>query len=265
MNIDFPRGVSKQTRLHRVPARLFSGGREVNPQRIVDWLASGARAASQQPVLWLSVLLACADFATLQGFLPLLSALAVLLIPFVVGGLMFVQDGASKEQPVSLRETFAALARRSNALWVIGLYGAAIVALGYVVLLAAFHVSLNASVTASGAHNLSIAYDGGHGVRGALESLLGVSIFAIAIASTCFAPALVMLHDMTPHDAMISSAGGAARNWPVMMTYFAALTVAVLFATMAPLMLRALVLTPLLVAVPLLSIYGAYRDVFVDR
>jgi hypothetical protein len=49
------------------------------------------------------------------------------------------------------------------------------------------------------------------------------------------------------------------------MTYFATLTVTVLFASMVPLTLRALLLTPLLTAVPLLSIYGAYRDVFVGR
>src|SRR5271165_3895580 len=98
MNIDYPSDVSKETRLHRVPALPFSGGREVDPLRIAEWLVSGVRAASQQPVLWLSVLLVCADFATLLGFLPLLRPLAVLLAPLVMGGLMFVQDGASKGQ-----------------------------------------------------------------------------------------------------------------------------------------------------------------------
>ena len=265
MNIDFPSDASKQARLHRVSELPFSGGREVNPLRIADWLVSGVRAMSVQPVLWLSVLLACADFATLLGFVPLLGLLALLLAPLVVGGLMFVQDGAAKGQPVSLRETFVVLVRRSNALCLIGLYGAAIVAIGYVVLLATFHVSLNASVTASGVHNVSISYGGDHGVRGALESLLGVSIFAVAIASACFAPALVILHNMTPHGAMLASLSGAARNWPVMVMYFAAMTVAVLFAPVVPLILRALVLMPLLTAVPLLSIYGAYRDVFLGR
>jgi hypothetical protein len=265
MNIDFPSDVSKQTRLHRLSGLPFSGGREVNPLHISDWLRSGVRVASMQPVLWLSVLLVCADLATLLGFVPQLYPVAVLLAPLVMGGLMFVQDGASKGQPMSLRETFAALIRRSNALCLIGLYGAAIVAIGYVVLLATFHLSLNVSVTASGVHNVSISFGGDHGVRGALESLLGVSIFAVAIASVCFAPALVILHNMTPHGAMLASLNGAARNWPVMVMYFAAMTVAVLFAPMVPLMLRALVLTPLLTALPLLSIYGAYRDVFLGR
>ena len=264
MSIHYSSGVSKQTRLHRVLALPFSGRREVNPLRIADWLMSGLRAAGVQPVLWLSVLLVCADVATALGFLPLLRPLAVLLAPLVVGGLMVVQNGASQGQPVSLRETFAALAQRSNALCVIGLYGAAIVAIGYVVLLATFHVSLNVSVSAGGVQNLSISYSE-HGARAALEDLLGESIVAIAIAATCFAPALVMLHDMTPHRAMIASVRGVARNWPVTITYFATLTVAVLLASMAPLALRALVLTPLLMAAALLSIYGAYRDIFVGR
>jgi hypothetical protein len=265
MNFDYPGDVSRQARLHRVSALLFSGGREVNPLHIAGWLMGGARAMSMQPVLWLGVLLVCADFATMLGLLPLLQPLAVVSAPFVFGGLMFVQDGASKGQLVSLRETFAALAWRSNALCMIGLYGAAIVATGYVILLATFHVSLDVSVTADGAHNFLISYVGDHGARSALEATLGASVYAIAIAATCFAPALVMLHDMGPHRAMIASVSGVIRNWPVTLTYFATLTVAMLLASMVPLALRALVLTPLLMAVPLLSIYGAYRDVFVGR
>ncbi|RFU47732.1 BPSS1780 family membrane protein [Paraburkholderia sp. DHOC27] len=265
MNTEYLRDVSKGSRLHQVPVLPFAGGREVNPLHIVEWLASGCRALAQQPVLWLSVLLISADCATLFGMLPLLRPLAVLLAPVVVGALMVAQDAASKGETVSLRELLATLGRRSNALCVIGLYGAAIVAIGYVVLLATFHVSLQSSVTASGQHFVSIVYGGEQGVRGVLESLLGASIFAVAIASACFAPALVMLHDMTPHDAMLESLSGAARNWPATLVYFVIVTVAVLLAPMVPLALRALVLTPVLTAVPLLSLYGAYRDVFIGR
>lgn len=265
MSINCPSDVSKQSRLHGVPALPFSGVTEVNPLRMADWLMSGVRALSLQPVLWLSVLLVCADFVTLLGFLPLLHLLAVLLAPFVVGGLMFVQEGAGQGQLVSLRDTSSALARRSNALCMIGLYGTAIVAIGHVVLLATFHVALNVSVTADGVHNVLISYGGGHGVRGPLEGLLGASVSVIAISASCFAPALVMLHDMNPHRAMLASLSGVVRNWPVTVMYFAALTVAVLMAPMIPPALRALVLTPLLMAVPLLSIYGAYQDMFAGR
>jgi hypothetical protein len=265
MNTEYLQNVSKGTRFHRTPALPYAGGREVSPAHVVEWFMSGYRAACQQPVLWLSVLLIGADFATLLGMLPLLRPLAVLLAPLAVGALMYVQDGARKGEPATWQQMFAALARRSNALCVIGLYGAALVALGYVVLLATFHVSLQSTVLASGQHSVSIIYGGDHGVRGVLEALLGAAVFAVALASACFAPALVMLHDMTPHDAMLESLSGALRNWPVMLLAFVVTTLAVLFAPMVPLALRALVVTPLLTAVPLLSVYGAYRDVFIGR
>lgn len=265
MNIDYPSSVSKETRLHSVPSLPFPGGREVNPLHMFKWIAAGWRAARMQPVLWLSMALVCADFATLLGLLPLLRPLAVLLAPLVVGGLMFAQDNASKDQPVSIRDMFAAISRRSNALCVIGLYATTIVAIGYVVMLATFHASLTASVTANGVHSLSISYGGDQGALGAVESLLGASIYAVAMAAACFAPALVMLHDMTPHDAMIASLNGALRNWLVTLGCFAVMTLAVLFVPMVPLALRALVLTPVLTAVPLLAIYGAYRDVFIGK
>ncbi|MGH8782704.1 BPSS1780 family membrane protein [Paraburkholderia sp.] len=265
MNIDYPSAVSRETRTHSTPALRFPAGHEVSPLRLFAWLAAGWRAASMQPVLWLSIVLLCADFATLLGFLPLLRPLAVLLAPLAVGALMFVQEGASRDEPVSFREMWMAIRRRSNALCMIGLYAAAIVAIGYVVMLAIFNVSLMASTTADGVHNLSISYGGAPGLRGTLEAMCGASIYAVAVAAACFAPALVTLHNMTPLDAMIASLGGALRNWPLTLGGFLVMTLVVLFMPTMPLAVRALVLTPLLTALPLLAIYGAYRDVFVGK
>lgn len=265
MNIDSQSAVSRETHLRSALALRFPAGHEVDPLRFRVWLAAGWHAAGMQPVLWLSIALVCADFATLLSVLPLLRPLAVLLAPLVIGALMVVQEGASRNEPVSFRDLCTAIVRRSNALCVIGLYTAAIVAIGYVVLLATFHVSVMASVTASGVHSLSISYGGARGTRGALEAMSGASIYAVAVAATCFAPALVMLHDMKPLDAMIASFSGAARNWRVMLGCFLLMTLAVLFMPVAPLAVRALVLTPGLTALPLLAIYGAYCDVFVGK
>lgn len=265
MNIDYPSAVSRESRPHSAPALRFPSGREVSPLRFFSWLTAGWRAVSLQPVLWLSIVLLCADFITLLGFLPLLRPLAVFLAPLMVGALMVVQEGSSRDEPVSLRNLCAAIGRSSNALCVIGLYAAVIVAIGYVVMLAIFNVSLMASTTANGVHNLSISYGGASGLRGTLEAMSGVSIYAIAVAAACFAPALVILHNMTPLDAMIASLSGTLRNWPLTLGCFAAVIAAVLFMPMMPLAVRAFVVTPLLTALPLLAIHGAYRDVFAGK
>jgi hypothetical protein len=263
MSIDYSSVVSRETRFHSAPALRYPTGREVSPLRFFAWLLAGWRAASMQPVLWLGMVLLCADFTTVLGLLPLLRPLAVLLAPLVVGALMVVQEGASRNEPVSFRDMCAAITRRSNALCVIGLYATAIVAIGYVVVLVTFKVSLMASVTADGVHNLSISYGGAPGLRGSLEALCGASIYAIAAVATCFAPALVVLHDMKPLDAMIASLSGALRNWRVTLGSLLLMMVAVLFMPAMPFAVRAFVLTPVLTALVLLAIYGGYRDVFV--
>lgn len=265
MNIDYPSTVSRESRIHGTPALRFPAGHEVSPLRMTEWIAAGWRAASMQPVLWLGIALLCADFVTLLALLPLLRPLAALLAPLLVGALMVVQEGACRNEPVSFRNMCAAIARHSNALCVIGLYAMAIVAIGYVVVLATFNVSLTTSVTANGVHSLSISYGGVPGIRGTLEAMCGASIYAIAVAAACFAPALVILHGITPLDAMIASLSGALRNWPVTLGGLVLVILAVFLTPMMPFAMRAFVTTPVLTALPLLAIYGAYRDIFVGH
>lgn len=262
MNIDYPSHISREAHLRHGVLQPLNSENRVDITRVIAWFTSGLRAAQRQPVLWLSAILLCADFMTAARLLPVLRPLAVLLAPFFIGGGIVIQHTASNGQPLPLRKVLGTLAQKGNALCVIGLYGAAMVAIGHVIVLAASHVSLDASVTASGARSLSLSYGNDNGSQGIVGSLLCAWIFAAAIASTCFAPALVLLDDVSPQEATIASLHGAVRNWRVLMTCFAALTIVVLSAPFIPLPLRAFVLTPLLVAVPLLSLYGAYRDVF---
>ncbi len=265
MNIDYTSIASRDGRLRSASAVRFPTGREVSPLRAWSWLVAGWRAAIEQPVLWLSVVLLCADFITLTSLLPLLKPLAVLLAPLMVAVLMVVQDGAGRDEPVSLRDACVAIGRRSNALCLVGLYAAIIVAVGYFAMLATFNVSMMSSVAANGVHNVSISYGGASGLRGTLEAIFGASVYVIAVAAACFAPALVMLHEMTPFDAMTASLGGALRNWQVTLGCLILATLAVLFTPVMSFALRAFVLTPALTALPLLMIYGAYRDVFVGK
>jgi hypothetical protein len=243
----------------RTPQSLYLDGRKVNAASIASWVTSGWRAARTQPLLWLTVMVASAGFATLIFVLPLLRPLAVLLAPLIVGALMVAQERLRIGKPVSTGEVVAAVVQHRNALFAIGLYSAAIMAIGYVFLVATLNLSLLASVMATGVHSLSITYGGDDGVRGALESMVITPIFIIAMASAWFAPALVMLHEVAPFDAMTASLNGVARNWPTALVYFVAMTGAVWLAPQVPLRASALVLIPLL----LLSIYGGYRDLFV--
>lgn len=262
MNTKSVHSASKKTAHHRVRASSLSHETQVSPLRVVDWLASGCHAVVQQPVLWLSILLTSADVATFAGMSPAVLPLTVFLAPMVVGALIFMQSAMSAGAPVSARETVAAVSRRTSAMCALGFYGAAIVAFGHVILLAAFHVWLQSTVTASGRHVMSIIYRSNHRVTDTLESLLGAWIFVVTLSATWFAPALVILQDMAPRDAILESVRGAARNWWATLVYSVLATTVGLVLPIVPLVLRTLVLTPLLIGVPLMSLHGAYCDIF---
>ncbi|QCP47948.1 hypothetical protein FAZ95_01385 [Trinickia violacea] len=265
MNTDCLNSASPVVRLQRAPALRYPEGQEVGAIAVVKWLASGFQAARVQPVMWLAAILGCADFATLLHLFPMFRPVAVLLAPLVIGALVFAQARARTGEPATLSEVLKAVAQHRNALIAIGLTSAAIVVAGYAILFATLHVSMKAAAMANGTHGLLIAYVGGQDWRGVMGSMAGVPIFALALAAAWFAPALAMLHDMTPLDAIAASIKGVLRNWPMALVYLIALTLAAWVAPMMHLTAFALVVTPALAALMLLSMYGGYRDVFVGR
>lgn len=260
MNSHYLTDVSKV--LHRRSALppVHLEGPQLDAMYIMDWLDLGWRSVRRQPLLWLAAMFVCATFATACKFVPIVRPLIVLVAPFVVGALMVAQERVRIGRPASAGDICAALGRHHNALLSIGLASAAIVVVGYVLLVAALNVSSVESMLTNGTHHVSITY-GGTGVRGIVATLVAVPIFTIALASAWFAPALVVLRNVAPLEAMAASLHGAARNWKTTLIYVVAVADAVLLAHRIPLFASALVLTPLM----LMSIYGGYRDLFASR
>lgn len=257
MNLHYLTDVSKVTHRRPAPAPVHLDGLQFDAMYVMDWLELGWRAVRAQPLLWFAAMLVCAAFSFACKLAPLVRPLIVLIAPLVVGALMVAQERVRIGRPASLREIGAAVNRHHNALLAIGLASGAIIVLGYVLAIAALHTSFVQSVVVNGEHHLSIRY-GGDGVRGIVATLVAVPVFTVALGAAWFAPALVVLRDVSPLDAMVASLHGVARNWRTTLIYVVALTDAVLLAPHIPLIASALMLTPLM----LLSIYGGYRDLY---
>jgi hypothetical protein len=259
MKLDYPAQALKRNARHAVSDAIERDGRTVSAGRLVNWILAGGRAVLAQPTLWMAVFALCACLLMLFKALPLLRPLVALAAPLIAGGLIYAQARIAHDDPASIGEVLAAVGAKSNALLAVGLMSGAVVAIGYLFMIAAMNLSLLASIMTTGVRSVSISYGGDAGMRGAIESLVSAPIFTIAIGAAWFAPALVMLHDVAPLEAMMASLNGAARNWGASAFFVVLLTGACLLAPALPLFVSALVLTPLM----LLSIYGAYRDVFV--
>lgn len=261
MKLDYPAHAQAHRTDRSMPDDVDPNGRPVTTSRIAQWLIGGTKAVFAQPTLWAALFALCASLLMLFRALPLLRPLVVLAAPLVAGALAYAQEQLRRGEPASFGEIFRAVRAKSNALLAIGLMSGAIVAIGYVVVIAAMNLSLLASIMTTGVRAMSISYGGDTGVSGMLESLVNAPMFTIAIGAAWFAPSLVMLHDVAPLEAMKASLNGAARNWSVAACYLVVLLGAVLLAPALPLFVSALIATPLM----LLTFYGAYRDVFAKR
>jgi len=257
MSLHYLADVSKTTQRRPAPVPARLDGLQLDAMFILDWLETGWRAARAQPLLWLGTFLACAAFAVACKHLPLLRPMIVLIAPLVVGGLMSAQERVRIGRPARVGDIVAAVAHHYYALLAIGLSSAALIVIGYVLTAIVVDASVLKSFVTSGAHHLSISY-GGTGLRGTIATLVALPIFTVALAAAWFAPALVVLRDVAPLDAMGASLHGTIRNWRTTLIYVVAVADAVLLAHKVPLLASSLVLL-----VPmLLTIYGGYRDLF---
>ncbi|MFM0190424.1 BPSS1780 family membrane protein [Paraburkholderia nemoris] len=262
MNMHYSGGTAVPA--HRQPASglRYPDGRVVSVENVAGWLAEGVRIARANPVLWLVAILGCADFVTLFELAPPLRVLAVLVGPVLAAGLVLMQERASNARPWSIRETIEAVNVHRNALIMIGQCGAAVAYAGHLIAFVAFHVSMKTSVAPNGVHDLTIVYGAHNGTGNALEPVLNMLAYALAASLVWFAPALVVLNNVSPLNAMAASVRAVARNWRVASVFGIAIAVDVWLATFAPLILRGLLVTPLVCALIVLSMYGAYRGIF---
>ncbi|MFM0042920.1 BPSS1780 family membrane protein [Paraburkholderia sediminicola] len=262
MNMHYSGGTAVPARPQHASGLRYPDSRVVSLQSVAGWLSDGFRIARANPVLWLVAILGCADFATLFELAPPLRVLAVLVVPILAAGLVLMQERSSNARPWSIRETVEAVSVHRNALITIGLCGAAVACAGQLISFAAFHVSMKASVTPNGMHDLTIVYGTRNGTGNALEPVLDMLAYAVAASLVWFAPTLVVLNNVSPLSAMAASLRAVVRNWRVASVYGIVAAGDVLLANSAPLLLRGLVVMPLISALIVLSMYGGYRGIF---
>jgi len=235
--------------------------RSASVTRIWAWLAYGFSLACAQPLMWLATILASADLATALELAAPFQLLAALLLAVLCGAIVLTPAGNNGAQRQPFSSTLAALMRHRDALFTVGLAGAAIVAAGYLLSFVLLHVKLTASMMPSGAHSLSIIFGHANDRTAALCPVLHAIAFAVAIAAVWFAPALVVLRQRPPLEAMMTSLRAVFHNGPVALVYAALLAADALLVPVASMPIRALVLTPLISALILLSMHGSYRDI----
>ena len=214
-------------------------------------LSEGWGLFKQAPAIWIAMTVIAGIAFIAIGLVPMLGQLdSPLLSVIVAGGIMLGCRALDRGEPLTIAHLFAGFQSHLSPLLVIG----ALYLAGMFVI-----VFIAAAFTGGAAFAL---WRGGPDVGTAIGSVLLVILIVLLLMipllmALWFAPALVVLHDVAPVEAMKRSVRACLRNLLAFLVYGLVAFILGVFASI-PFALGWLVLLPVLAA----SAYASYRDIF---
>lgn len=235
---------------------LIPNGRRVPAGNGVQWLRAAMRLYFQRPWKWIGVLLLLIIVSAVASIIPLSNLLNSLLWPVVCGGLVYAINVQRQTGSFTIANVFAGFGPRFVSLAIVG----AVMLLMVPVMYLTFLVFVGSDVATAMLLGDTEGIDPMRLIgREFWIAMFLYMLFALPIgAATYFAPALIMLHDAKPGEAMKMSFIGAIKNilpglvfWLVMMLF--------IIVSILPVGLGLLISIP----VAVITIYTVYRDIFV--
>jgi uncharacterized membrane protein len=221
------------------------------------WIASGWRLFTRAPLMWILSLLIVLVAAVVMNFVPILGGIAFQVLNAVIAA-GFTVACRSLEQggEFELEHLFAGFKIRFGSLVIVGLLFLA-GSIAIFLVFAAFlgFTILGAVLTGDSQAIVATVMKSFFGL--ALGGLVALALWVPLIAAFWFAPALVVMHDVRPLEAMKQSFIGSFRNFMPFLVYSIVMLVFAVIAAI-PFGLGYLAWVPLAIA----STYAAYRAIF---
>jgi uncharacterized membrane protein len=223
------------------------------------WIAQGWRLFAKAPVMWVISIVLLFIVAIALSFIPIIGQVAFqLLTPVFGAGYVIACRSLETGGEFELEHLLAGFRLRFGNLVVVGL----LTMLGWIAILLVFAAFVGFSIITAmltgGAENVLSAVAAST-LTILLGTLVATALSVPLMAAFWFAPALVVMHDLSPMSAMKASFFGCMRNilpflvYGIIMTIFA-------FIAVIPFGLGFLVWLPLVVT----STYAAYRGIFTE-
>lgn len=252
-----PYPVGEQTTTAPPPADALIP-RSVDAGRGLGWIGDGFGYFKRSPGAWIVMVLIAGLIMIALGMIPLLGMLAIsVLSPLFVGGMMQACRKQDAGGGAEVGDLFAGFSSHGGPLAIVGL----------LYLVGLILVSVLAGVLSAVLMGASMGFAGMAGGEGAAMGAMGIGmvlVYLIALAISLplimaiwFAPALVVLEEVAPLEAMKLSFRGCLKNIVPFLVYG---VISMVISTLAalPLMLGFLVWGPVVVA----SAYVGYKDIY---
>ena len=240
-----------------VPGSFTPGGRPRPAGNGWTWIADGWRMFMKAPGIWIAVVVVMMVIALAANFIPLVGPIAMMILtPVFVGGLLLGCRALDQGGELEFRHLFAGFQAQTGNLVVLGaIYFGLMLAIMLVVGLitgAGMFAMLSGGGQNPGAVGAAFA-------TFAVGMLLGLALTVPVAMLLWFAPALVMLNQIAPVEAMKQSWSGCLKNMVPFLIYGGVLFLLAIVASL-PFLLGWLALGPVMAA----SIYTSYRDIYLS-
>jgi hypothetical protein len=225
----------------------------------VKWISVGFSLFTRAWLMWIVSLLVVCVLAVILSFIPILGHIAVqILTPVIVAGWMVACRSVEKGGEFEIEHLFAGFKNNFIPLVIVGV----LYLVGWIVILliAAFIAGfgmLGAFLTGN-PNDISAALTGS-GISIVVAGLVVLALMVPLLMFYWFGPALVILHNVPPVQAMTTSFSGCLRNILPFTLYGIVMFVLCIIAAI-PFGLGLLVLIP----VGITSTYAAYREIFTE-
>jgi len=239
-------------------AQFIQEGNSIDAGRATAWYGYGFDQFKANAGVWIGMVVVLFLIMMVLNFVPVLGSLASnLLMPVFFGGLMLACQASREGRPVTFDFLFAGFKDKFGPLALLGLFWMIAILL-ITVVAGIFAALLFGGAMAAGALTGGASAMMGLGVTAILGIILLAMIISIPLTmAILFAPALVVLHNIAPVDALMTSLKACLKNWVAFLVFFVLYIVFAIIATI-PLGLGWLVLGPVLIG----AMYAAYRDIF---
>jgi uncharacterized membrane protein len=232
----------------------ISGPTGVPVGNSLSWVGKGWWHFKSSPLAWIGALIVWFIISLILGFIPVLGSIAsVLLGPVIMAGFMYGCSEQDAGGDFTVSHLFSGFSSNVGQLLLVAVF--------YFILLilAAAIIMGGVFVLAGGAAAIENPETMGMMGGGAITGIVVLSLLLIipVLMSYIFAPALVMLDNLSAFEAMKYSFIGCLKNI-LPLIVFSLLAMVLLVVGTLPFGLGLLVVIPMLTA----ATYAAYRDIY---
>lgn len=232
---------------------FIPNGRVLPASRGSAWIGMGWRQFSSAPLVWVGMCVVFLLIWIVISLIPIVNIISSLAMPMFVAGFMITAENQYQRGVVDFNDLFAGFKHHMSPLIVLG---ALSLVLTFVCMIPFVIGAVVIGIFAATLH-LSIAAIVTLGVFGvAVVVLLSFSLYA----AIWFAPALVVLQNIRPVEAMKMSFIACMRNW-ASYTIFGLLSILLMLLAMLPFLLGMFIFMPVMY----LAMYFSYRDIFIQE